>query len=521
MPRPRQDTSPGERAPSRANTAVGAGVNRRSFLLRLVAAISGSSLVNQFIGTSGSIGATRRPTPRRRRVVDVRAYGAIGDGTTDDTHAIQAALDAAGHRGIVRAPDRRTFLISKPLNIRREGLLLSLGGSTLKLSSRARGPILRVIASGVVVQQLRLDGSRAGGSRGNGVEWYRRGGQLRDCQVFAVGGSGVVVDDVKASLYCIRVGALDCASGDGTAVGFYCGHGALRTRKCRAEFCERAGFFFDQACAASCSLDGMTHRNSIGALVLGRKGGKVGRFASNDDDRYGLLLDSGASHWKCDYVEASQTGLSARNHGGTGVELFSRNLDNRFRRIVARANPGYGLALGNGSSLNHFESVLCDGRGAPDSDPGIVITSGSTRNRINRAVVIRHSVGLRIGEDNPNLNDANWVGRITAVDCGWGGIRFEHGNRNIIGSARVINCWCADNAFPGGVDFAGAVQNNSIGYLNETYDQRIALPWAVPPPYGVHCASAASGNRVKGIARGWQKAQVKDENGGNQIQLSG
>lgn len=506
-------------AEARSGCTNADGVDRRSFL-RFVAALSASSFASQFIDVSASLGATRRRTAKPR-VVDVRAHGAVGDGKTDDTRAIQSAIDAAGHKGTVRAPSGRTFLISKPLSIRHAGLSLSLGGSTLKVANGASGPVLRVIAAGVIVQRLRLDGSRGAGGRGTGIEWHRRGGVLRDCRVFAIGGSGVVVNDASASLRCARVSAVDCSSNDGKASGFYCGSGSLRTQNCRAEQCERAGFFFDRACAASCSLDGTSTRNSMGALILGRKGGSVGRFSSDDDDRFGVLFDSGASHWKCDYVEASHIGLTAQNHGGTGIELFSGNDDNRFRRVVARANPGYGLALGNGSSRNQFDSVLCDGRGAPDSDPGIVITSGSTRNRIKRAVVIRHSVGLRIGEDNPTPNDANWVGRITTVDCGWGGIRFEHGSGNVIGSARLVNCWCADDAFPGAVEFAGAVQNNTIGYLNETYDQRSALPWAKPPPYGVHCSSLARGNRVKGIARGWKIARVKDENGGNKIQLSG
>jgi Right handed beta helix region len=44
--------------------------------------------------------------------LDVRLYGALGDGTTDDTLAIRAAITAAGVNGAVFFPGGKTFIIS-------------------------------------------------------------------------------------------------------------------------------------------------------------------------------------------------------------------------------------------------------------------------------------------------------------------------------------------------------------------------------------------------------------------------
>jgi hypothetical protein len=494
-------------------------LTRKHLLLRGLAALTGARLLTQLAAQPSAFGATR---PRRRRVVDVRNHGAAGDGRKDDTVALQAAIDAAGPGSRVRAPAGHTFLISQPLTIRRNGAMIDFGGSTIKLSGTAAGPMLRAVASRVVVQKLRLDGSRRSGGLGNGIEWYGARGELRHCELVAIGGSGVVVNHAKASLVCVRVQASGCSSGQGTAAGFYCGVGTLRTIRCRATFCERAGFFFDRGCSRHCSLDGTSRRNAIGALLMGHTGGRVRRFVAHDDDRFGVLLEEGASHWTCDYIEANRIGESVRNQAGTGVELFRQNRHNFFRTIISRANPGYGLALGNGSSDNRFDRVVCDGRGSWDSDPGITITSGSHRNRIKRATVVRHSVGVRFGEDNTTPNDANWIGRIKVVDSGWSSIRFEYGRRNSIGHARVINCWCADGDFPGVVAFGNAVSGNSISYLDQSYDQRTAIRWAVPPAYAVHCAPRAANNRIEaGRTRGWRVARVKDENGNNSIHVPG
>jgi len=130
--------------------------------------------------------------------VDVRAYGAVGDGTTDDTTTIQAAIDAAGAGGVVLFPDG-TYLITSALSI-----TSTQGGITLQGTGKWNGSIIQKggncdmlvigsLANEVTIRSLTLKGVK-GTYTGDGItidDAYRW--HLEDVLVDSCEGDGLEV----------------------------------------------------------------------------------------------------------------------------------------------------------------------------------------------------------------------------------------------------------------------------------------------------------------------------------------
>ncbi|NLZ42851.1 MAG: hypothetical protein GX886_16645, partial [Comamonadaceae bacterium] len=101
-----------------------------------LAAADGSSLVGFRQAGTGAV--VRTAQDKMREWVSVKDFGAVGDGVTDDTAAIQAAIDSVVG-GTVHFPVG-TFLISAPIQLRR-GVMLQ-GAGPFDTSANASTKIL-------------------------------------------------------------------------------------------------------------------------------------------------------------------------------------------------------------------------------------------------------------------------------------------------------------------------------------------------------------------------------------------
>jgi hypothetical protein len=435
------------------------------------------------------LGDSRAPLYARAAPQDIGAgsprgtslarFGAVGNGEHDDTAALRRAL-RSGRR--VYSDPGKTYLVRGVLALSgradfRRSTIVFVGGSAENYIG------IRVIGRKARLSNVTIDGTGRVGSYvhgvhvGTGRELIARNVWTRDTRGGG-GGYGFVVD-----------GALMCSACDAQGADY--------------------GFFVRGGADPKTTISGTSSRNGIGLRIHGQGGGWVPTFVSRDDDRFGVLFDRGASHWKLGRIVTSDAGRTARRTTATGLEFWRDNAHNTIDSLVSNGNPGYALAFGYNATHNRVRVLSADGAGALDSDPGITLTGGASHNIIDRATVRNHSVGLRIGEDNTTLNIGNRFGSLFVENCAWSGIRIEYGTGNRIETATLVNNSTADSAYPGDVSFANAVRGNSIGRV-------VQFGSSARPIHGIYFGPGANRNRVEaGSVRSYSTSKVVDESGTN------
>ena len=121
------------------------------------------------IGSMAAFAAPSVPANAGSTMLDVRQFGAKGDGKSDDTKAIQAAIDAAGPSGAVFVSPG-VYLTSE-LHLRPHVSLIGIagwsyrasGGSVLRLNGPQAACLLNITgAFGVSIDGLSLEGGNLG-----------------------------------------------------------------------------------------------------------------------------------------------------------------------------------------------------------------------------------------------------------------------------------------------------------------------------------------------------------------------
>jgi hypothetical protein len=120
---------------TRPGAADGRTVTRRA-LLRRVGMVSAAAVVVDITGA----GIARADGT----VIQLSSFGARGDGRSDDTRAIQAALNAARPGTTVMGQAGAKYVITSTLVFPSDGVTLNLGGASIRIgSTRAAGSYLQ------------------------------------------------------------------------------------------------------------------------------------------------------------------------------------------------------------------------------------------------------------------------------------------------------------------------------------------------------------------------------------------
>src|SRR5712692_2228609 len=106
--------------------------------------------------------------------IDVKTYGAKGDGVTDDTAAIQAALDGRPSTGAVIYFPAGTYLTTASLNIKNPRIMLVGAGTDITLIKAGANIATALIANAsgiqgftVYMRDFTVDGNKATFATGN------------------------------------------------------------------------------------------------------------------------------------------------------------------------------------------------------------------------------------------------------------------------------------------------------------------------------------------------------------------
>ena len=100
--------------------------------------------------------------PADGRPLDVRTFGARGDGVADDTAAVHAGIAAAVNSGRTLLIPKGTYLVGKPIRVTAHGLKIVGAGAqhTVLKASAEMDRLLYLRGTGMVISRLTLDANK-------------------------------------------------------------------------------------------------------------------------------------------------------------------------------------------------------------------------------------------------------------------------------------------------------------------------------------------------------------------------
>lgn len=317
-------------------------------------------------------------------------YGATGDGSTDDTAAVQGAIDAAEPVGGTVYFPRGTYVLD-PVYIDADNVRL-LGDGRLSVLKRKPATVTNTDSvgivnahgtsmnrlSGVVLERLALDGNKANITVGGGGDIYDvecasfiyvNHALVKECFAFDATSDGFDFDDCEDGVV-IDSYAEGC---NGYGVHFSEGCLRMRGRGCFAYNCgstlERGGFDVYSGDSYS-SYEDCHARGCYRGFVLGGQWNTLTGCTTTACTHNGIRLTGGYN-----------TVSGCRVHGTTashGMSILSAGNSVTGGHYSGTTAPNSGISLNSGANNNAISGVCTILNGGH----GIQILSGANNNSI-------------------------------------------------------------------------------------------------------------------------------------------
>jgi hypothetical protein len=294
--------------------------------------------------------------------------GAVGNGVTDDTRALQAAFDAAQPGDTVLLPEGRTFVHDDVLSIASAGVTVTGGGTLLATDERRSSLVLA--ADHVTLEDVTL--SIAGTSR--------RWDAYEQQRLRLNGHSGIVVRDVRVQ--------------GSAAAGVYVGDGA-------------AHFLLEDVQVSGTRADGIhvTMRSHDGRVVspvvrdVGDDGVAVVSYRADGEPCARIVVESPV-------VDGSSGGRGISVVGGVDVTYRDIHVRNTHAAgVYVAAESGWETAGVTGVDVRGG-SVTAANTGAGIDHGAVLVYNGTP----DRSVTDVEVSGLAVS--SPRSSASRWVGLV-------------------------------------------------------------------------------------------------------------
>jgi hypothetical protein len=160
-----------------------------------------SSVVGERAGSGRFNALALRNYIGQPATINVRQFGAVGDGVADDTFAIQAAIDSLSAYGGGVAIPPGVYRITAAIKMRPNIVLQGNGGATIKQGNAANLTSMiecqSYAATNAVITGLAIDGNRANNTGSNLVyliSSFQPGTQIVSCTLSNAPGAGVLLE---------------------------------------------------------------------------------------------------------------------------------------------------------------------------------------------------------------------------------------------------------------------------------------------------------------------------------------